>query len=94
MLGAMTEQKITFTALRCSFAPAPKEPQPAEPRSFHGWSALWTAAMNPMAELSMAMLTLLFAAVMLVAAVAFDRSHERQEQLRTVALFEQPVAQR
>ena len=50
--------------------------------------------MNPRAELSMAMLTLLFAAVMLVAAVVFDGSHGRQEQLRTVALFEQTVAQR
>jgi len=50
--------------------------------------------MNPMAEFSMAMLTLLFAAVMLVAAVAFDGAHERQEQLRTVALFGQTVAQR
>jgi hypothetical protein len=46
--------------------------------------------MNP-AEFSMGVLTLLFAAVMLVAAVAFDNSHGRQEQLRTIALFEHVV---
>jgi hypothetical protein len=46
--------------------------------------------MNP-AEFSMAALTLLFAVVMLVAANVFDHSHGRQEQLRTIALFEHVV---
>jgi hypothetical protein len=46
--------------------------------------------MNP-AEFSMAVLTLLFAVVMLVAAVVFDDSHGRREQLRTIALFEHVV---
>jgi hypothetical protein len=44
--------------------------------------------MNPMIELSMAMLTITFAAVMLIAALIFDGSHGRQEQLRTIALFQ------
>jgi hypothetical protein len=43
------------------------------------------------AEFSMAVLTLLFAMVMLVAALVFDDSHGRQEQLRTIALFEHVV---
>jgi hypothetical protein len=41
--------------------------------------------MNPMAE--MAILTLLFAAVMLLAAVVFDGSHVRREQLWTAGLL-------
>ena len=45
--------------------------------------------MNPMAE--MAILTLLFAAVMLLAAVVFDGSHVQREQLRTAGLFEHAV---
>ena len=49
------------------------------------------ATMNPMAEFLMAMLTITFAAVMLVAALAFNDSHGRQQQLRTIALFEHAV---
>jgi hypothetical protein len=47
--------------------------------------------MNPMAELSTALLALLFVAVMLIAALVFEDSHGRQEQLRTIALFEHAV---
>ena len=46
--------------------------------------------MNP-AEIFTAVLTLLFAVVVLVAALGFDDSHGRQEQLRTIALFEHVV---
>jgi hypothetical protein len=46
--------------------------------------------MNP-AEISMAVLMLLFAAVTLIAALVFDNSHGRLEQLRTTALFEHVV---
>jgi hypothetical protein len=47
--------------------------------------------MDRMPEFSIAMLTLFFATVILVAALGFDDSHGRQEELRTIALFQQAV---
>jgi hypothetical protein len=44
--------------------------------------------MNPISEFSMALLTITFAAVMLIAALIFNGFHGQQEQLRTIALFQ------